>query len=48
MEQPLKEDLLMTGKPDENSLSYALAKLTGIEMCKNYNDLFGSNRFIKE
>lgn len=45
-QQPLSEELLLTGKPDKTSLSYALAKLTGVEMCKNYNNLFKSNRFI--
>ena len=35
--QPISEESLMSGKPDENSLSYAVAKLAGLQMCEAYN-----------
>jgi GDP-L-fucose synthase len=44
--QPIKEDFLLMGKPDDNSLSYALAKLTGLQMCSSYNAMLGTNNFI--
>ena len=44
--QPMVETNLLKGKPDENSLSYALAKLIGLEMCRNYNRIMNSNNFI--
>jgi GDP-L-fucose synthase len=40
--QPMKEDQLLTGKPDVNSLSTALAKLTGLQLCLSYNQQYGT------
>ena len=45
-DQPIKESFLLNGKPDENSLSYALAKLAGLQMCDAYNSLLKKNTFV--
>lgn len=44
--QPMKEDLLLTGKPEQTSMAYAMAKLTGVQMCLAYNAQYGVNRFL--
>ena len=44
--QPMREDYLFTGKPEETSLSYAVAKLAGIQMCRAFNEQFKFRRFI--
>ena len=41
--QPIKEEYLLTGKLEDTNKAYALAKLTGIEMCFAYNKQFGMN-----
>jgi len=42
-EQPMKEASLLTGKPEETNLSYALAKIAGIYLCQSYNDQYKTN-----
>ena len=44
--QPMEEADLLNGSPDESSLSYALAKLVGLQICKSYNSLAGAQKFI--
>jgi len=44
--QPMREDQLLTGRPESTSLSYALAKLAGVQMCMAYNQQYGSMRFL--
>lgn len=44
--QPMSESLLLTGLPESTSLSYAIAKLAGIQMCLSYNQQYGQKRFI--
>lgn len=44
--QPMKEDQLLSGKPEPTSLAYAISKLAGVEMCLAYNRQFGSQRFL--
>ena len=44
--QPMKEEYLHTGKIEETSDAYAIAKTAGIIACKSYNRQFGTNRFI--
>lgn len=44
--KPMKEEYLQTGKIEETSDAYAIAKTTGIIACKSYNRQFGTNRFI--
>lgn len=44
--QPMAESALLTGKPEATSLSYAMAKLAGVQMCLAYNQQLGESRFI--
>lgn len=44
--QPIKEEYLHTGKLEETSEAYAIAKIAGITACKAYNNQFKTNRFI--
>lgn len=44
--QPIKEDYLLTGRLEETSEAYAIAKIAGIIACKSYNNQFKTNRFI--
>ncbi len=44
--QPMKEEYLLTGKVEETSEAYAIAKTAGIIACKSYNDQFKTNCFI--
>ena len=39
--QPISEDLLLTGPLEENIRSYAIAKIAGIEMCRAYRKQYG-------
>lgn len=41
--QPMKEECLLTGALEETNKSYALAKISGIEMCFAFNKQFGMN-----
>jgi len=43
--QPLKEEYLLTGPLELTNRPYALAKITGIEMCWSYNRQYGT-RFL--
>lgn len=36
--QPMREEFLLTGKPESTSLAYAMAKLSGVQMCLSYNE----------
>lgn len=40
--QPLKEEYLLTGPLEPTNRSYALAKISGIEMCWAYNRQYGT------
>lgn len=40
-EQPIKEEYLLTGKLEETNEAYAIAKITGIELCKFYKRQYG-------
>ena len=44
--QPMSEDRLLTGKPEETSLPYAISKLAGTYMCLAYNKQYGATRFL--
>ncbi len=44
--QPMAERLLLTGKPEETSLPYAISKLAGVHMCLAFNRQHGSTLFI--
>ncbi len=41
--QPLKEEYLLTGELEPTNSAYAIAKITGIEMCRAYNKQYGTN-----
>lgn len=41
--QPISEDALLTGPPEQNIRSYAIAKIAGIELCRAYHRQYGSN-----
>jgi GDP-L-fucose synthase len=41
--QPLKEDYLLSGYLEDTNEPYAIAKITGIKMCENYNRQYGCN-----
>jgi GDP-L-fucose synthase len=41
--QPIKEDALLTGAPEENIRPYSISKIAGIEMCRAYNKQYGCN-----
>lgn len=40
-EVPIKEEYLMTGPLEETNIGYALAKITGLTMCKKYYEQYG-------
>jgi len=40
--QPIKEESLLTGPLEETNRAYALAKISGIEMCWSYNRQYGT------
>lgn len=44
--QPMPESALLTGHPEPTSLSYAVAKLAGVQLCHAYNQQYGATRFI--
>jgi GDP-L-fucose synthase len=41
--QPIKEESLLTGELEPTNRAYALAKITGIEICNSYNKQYGTN-----
>ncbi|MFV0577311.1 MAG: GDP-L-fucose synthase family protein [Fusobacterium ulcerans] len=41
--QPIKEEYLLTGELEETNEAYAIAKITGIELCKFYRRQYGCN-----
>lgn len=44
--QPMAEQALLTGIPEASSISYAIAKLAGMQMCLAYNQQFKEKKFI--
>ena len=44
--QPMPETALLSGKPEPTSISYAVSKLAGMQMCLAYNQQYGEQRFI--
>jgi len=41
--QPIKEEYLLTGELEPTNQAYALAKISGIEMCRSYNLQYGTH-----
>ena len=44
--QPMSETALLSGIPEPTSMSYAVSKLAGMQMCLAYNQQYGIKRFI--
>jgi len=44
--QPMREEELHGGRLEETSIAYAIAKLTGLQMCLAFNKQDGGKRFI--
>lgn len=42
-EQPIVEDALLTGALEETNEAYAIAKISGLEMCKFFKQQYGDN-----
>lgn len=42
-QQPIKEDYLLSGKLEPTNDAYAIAKITGIKMCQDFNKQYGDN-----
>ena len=39
----MKESFLLLGKPEETNLSYAIAKIAGVQLCSSYNKQYNTN-----
>ena len=44
--QPISEDFYMTGSPEPTNLSYATAKILGLEMCRAYNKQYRATSYV--
>ena len=44
--QPMAEHHLLTGRPEESSLPYAISKLAGLQMCLALNQQYQGTRFV--
>ena len=42
----MDESYLLSSKPEISSLSYAVAKIAGVQMCLAFNQQYGVNKFI--
>ena len=42
-EQPIKEETLLSGSLEPTNSAYAIAKIAGLQMCKNYNQQYGTD-----
>src|SRR6266571_5548811 len=40
--QPIKEEYLLTGPLEATNRAYAIAKISGVEMCRSYNQQYGT------
>jgi GDP-L-fucose synthase len=45
-EQPISEEALLTGKLEPTNEPYAIAKISGIKICENYNRQYGESHDI--
>lgn len=41
--KPIKENMLLTGKPEHTNEPYAIAKIAGVKLCENYNLQYKTN-----
>ena len=44
--QPMAESALFSGRPEETSMGYAVAKIVGTQLCLAYNQQHGGKRFV--
>jgi GDP-L-fucose synthase len=44
--QPMAEAALLSGRPEETSMGYAVAKIAGTQLCLAYNQQYGGKRFV--
>lgn len=44
--QPMPESALFSGRPEETSMAYAVAKAAGTQLCLAYNQQHGGKRFV--
>lgn len=44
--QPMPESVLFSGKPEETSIAYAVAKFAGTQLCLAYNRQHGGQTFV--
>jgi GDP-L-fucose synthase len=44
--QPMAESALFSGRPEETSMAYAIAKIAGTQLCLAYNQQHGGKRFV--
>jgi GDP-L-fucose synthase len=44
--QPMVESALFSGRPEETSMAYAIAKVAGTQLCLAYNQQHGGKRFV--
>jgi GDP-L-fucose synthase len=44
--QPMAETLLLSGRPEETSMAYAIAKYAGMQLCLAYNQQYREQRFV--
>ena len=40
--QPIREEYLLTGPLEQTNRAYAIAKIAGVEMCRSYNQQYGT------
>ena len=45
-EQPMHEDVLLTGKLEPTNEPYAIAKIAGIKLCESYNRQYGKSHGV--
>jgi GDP-L-fucose synthase len=45
-QQPMSEDILLTGKLEPTNEPYAIAKIAGIKMCESYNRQYGHSHGV--
>lgn len=41
-DQPIKEEYFLSGKLESTNRPYAIAKIAGVEMCKSFNEQYGT------
>lgn len=42
-DQPIKEEYLLSGKPEPSNLAHTIAKIAGVVLCQSYNKQYNTN-----